>query len=69
MSSITLYSYRINELALVKKQDNLFLDNKTMNRKEFVAHKGMDNKFNIVLRDQDRKNTKCVQHTNSSRYY
>ena len=25
-----------------------------MNRKEFVAHKGMDNKFNICLRDQDR---------------
>ena len=46
MSSITLYSYRINELDLVKKQENLYLDNKTMNRKEFVAHKGMDNKFN-----------------------
>lgn len=55
MSSITLYSYRINELDLVKKREHLFLDNKTMNRKEFVAHKGMDNKFNICLRDQDRK--------------
>ncbi len=55
MSSITLYSYRINKIDLVKKQENLFLDNKTMNKKEFVAHKGMDNKFNIVLRDQDRK--------------
>ena len=55
MSSITLYSYRINEIDLVKKQENLFLDNKTMNKKEFVAHKGMDNKFFISLRDQDRK--------------
>ena len=55
MSSITLYSYRINKIDLVKKQENLFLDNKTMNKKEFVAHKGMDNKFFISLRDQDRK--------------
>jgi len=54
MSSITLYSYRINELDLVKKRENLYLDNKSMNKKEFVAHKGMDNKFNICLRDQDR---------------
>ena len=55
MSSITLYSYKINELDLVKKRENLYLDNKSMNRKEFIAHKGMDNKFNICLRDQDRK--------------
>ena len=55
MSSITLYSYRINQIDLVKKQENLFLDNKTMNKKEFVAHKGMDNKFFINLRNQDRK--------------
>ena len=55
MSSITLYSYKINELDLVKKRENLYLDNKSMNRKEFIAHKGMDNKFYICLRDQDRK--------------
>lgn len=55
MSDITLYSYKINAIDLVKKQEHLYLDNKTMNRKEFIAHKGMDNKFNICLRDQDRK--------------
>lgn len=55
MSDLTLYSYKINTLDLILKQENLFLDNKTMNRKEFIAHKGMDNKFYICLRDQDRK--------------
>ena len=55
MSNVTLYSYRINQIDLVKKQENLFLDNKTMNKREFTAHKGMDNKFFISLRDQDRK--------------
>ncbi len=47
--------YQYNTLNLVKKQDYFYLDNRSMNRKEFIVHKGMDNIIHIKVTNQDRK--------------
>ena len=58
MSSIT---YSQNK-RIDQKSRKIYLDNKTMNRKEFVAHKGMDNKFNICLRIKTAKSKTFTIH-------
>ena len=55
MSNLTLLMYQTNTLNLVKKQENFYVDNKSMNRKEFIVHKGMDNIIYITIQNQDRK--------------
>ena len=55
MSNLTLLMYQSNTLNLVKKQENYYVDNRSMNRKEFIVHKGMDNIVYINITNQDRK--------------
>jgi len=49
-----LYLYE-NSVDLVIEADNLHVDNKPMNNKSLIAHKGLTNTINFNIRNRDRK--------------
>lgn len=49
-----LYLYE-NVLELVQDDHSLYVDNRPMNNRNLVAHKGVDNVIYFTIRDRDRK--------------